>query len=155
MQLTTPGRVVVDRDIAGVGTRMLAQAIDLPLIVAVELGVVFIGGMLSAGSESLALVFMIVVGAVVPFVYFIVPEGRGRQTPGKKALRVHVVTGHRARVEGVMQVSDACALLEDIDDQRRASEQLRAELLLVLAVRADASDERAGGHVVRSEQRMT
>jgi len=92
MQLTTPGRVVVDRDIAGVGTRMLAQAIDLPLIVAVELGVVFIGGMLSAGSESLALVFMIVVGAVVPFVYFIVPEGRGRQTPGKKALRVHVVT---------------------------------------------------------------
>ena len=92
MQLTTPGRVVVDRDIAGVGTRMLAQAIDLPLIVAVELGVVFIGGMLSAGSESLALAFMIVVGAVVPFVYFIVPEGRGRQTPGKKALRVHVVT---------------------------------------------------------------
>ena len=75
---------MVDRDIAGVGTRMLAQAIDLPLIVAVELGVVFIGGMLSAGSESLALVFMIVVGAVVPFVYFIVPEGRGRQTPGKR-----------------------------------------------------------------------
>src|SRR4051812_15697544 len=92
MQLTTPGRVVVDRDIAGVGTRMLAQAIDLSLIGAIELGVVFLGGIVSAGSESLSLVFMIVVGAAVPFVYFIVPEGRGMQTPGKKALRVHVVT---------------------------------------------------------------
>src|SRR4029079_10337885 len=92
MQLTTPGRVVVDSDIAGVGTRMLAQAIDLSLIGAIELGVVFLGGIVSAGSESLSLVFMIVVGAAVPFAYFIVPEGRGKQTPGKKALRVHVVT---------------------------------------------------------------
>jgi uncharacterized RDD family membrane protein YckC len=92
MQLTTPGRVVVDRDIAGVGTRMLAQAIDIALIVAIELGVVFVGGMVSAASESFGLVVMIVAAAVVPFAYFIIPEGRGGQTPGKRALRVNVVT---------------------------------------------------------------
>lgn len=92
MELTTPGRVVVDRDVAGVGTRMLAQAIDLSIIGAIEVGVLFVGGAIMAGSESIGLVVMIVAAAVVPFAYFIVPEGRGGQTPGKKALRVHVVT---------------------------------------------------------------
>lgn len=92
MELTTPGRVVVDRDVAGVGTRMLAQAIDLGLILAIELGVVFVGGLITTASESLGLVVLIVAAAAVPFVYFIVPEGRGGQTPGKKALRINVVT---------------------------------------------------------------
>ena len=73
MELTTPGRVVVDRDVAGVGTRMLAQAIDLSLIAAIELGVLFVGGLIMAGSESVGLVVMIIAAASVPFAYFLLP----------------------------------------------------------------------------------
>src|SRR6266478_1003481 len=60
-------------------------------------------------------------------------------------LRVHLRARHQAGGEGVLQLADLRALLEDIDDERPRCDERRLELLLALAVRPDRGDEHARG----------
>jgi uncharacterized RDD family membrane protein YckC len=98
VELTTPERVVVTHDLAGVGSRLLAQLVDAVVIVLVEttliLGVITI----DVASTVVAITVLIILGAAIPLGYYIVLEGRTGQTIGKRALRVRVVTDDGAPI---------------------------------------------------------
>ncbi len=87
--------MVVGYEIAGVGTRMLAQVIDWLILIAIEWGVLFAfgaAGAIGGIATGLGLALLIVTSIAVPFVYFMVMEARTGQTVGKRCLRFRVVT---------------------------------------------------------------
>src|SRR5436309_6541362 len=93
IETTTPERVVVGYDVAGVGSRMLAQAIDLGVLSAILFGLLFVMAPLgSVLPDAVVLTVAIVVFAVLPFAYFLVPEARRGTTIGKRALGIRIVT---------------------------------------------------------------
>jgi uncharacterized RDD family membrane protein YckC len=95
IDLTTPDRVVVGYEIAGVGTRMLAQVIDGLILGAVEWGLLIAFGATGAAgglTGGVGLAVLIVTVVAVPFLYFVVMEARTGQTVGKRCLSCRVVT---------------------------------------------------------------
>jgi uncharacterized RDD family membrane protein YckC len=111
IEISTPERVTVAYELAGVGSRMLAQAID-GLIVT---GILF-GLFVAAGAISGPVVLAIAIGAatLTPVLYFLLLEWlRHGSTPGKSALRLRVVcvTGEpvglqESAVRNVVRIAD-------------------------------------------------
>lgn len=100
LELETPEHIVLDYEIAGVGSRALAALIDWTLVfVLVFVAILGLGGAMSAlrghGRWLLAFVVVIIYGIV--WGYFSLFEGlRQGQTPGKRWLGIRVIrdTGH-------------------------------------------------------------
>jgi uncharacterized RDD family membrane protein YckC len=92
--VATPERVSFDYQVAGLGTRAIAQLIDLLIVSAVEVAVVFFG--FAAGSVTnsgtVAFLIIIVFSFINVFGYFWVSEALwSGQTLGKKAFRLRAV----------------------------------------------------------------
>lgn len=92
--IPTPERVTFQYPIAGIGSRFLAQSIDMMLLV-VLLTVVGIGGAAFGAvfhNAQLAILIWVLLWFAVILGYFLVLEAVfGGQTPGKRALRLRVV----------------------------------------------------------------
>ncbi len=101
--VATPERVSFDYQVAGLGTRAIAQLIDLLIVSAVEVAVLFFG--FAAGSvtnsSTVSFLIIIVLSFINVFGYFWVSEWSG-QTLGKKAFRLRAV-GERGEPLTFMQ----------------------------------------------------
>ena len=96
LQVETPEHVVLDLELAGVGSRALAALIDLLVLIAGALtlfaGLVAIAGLgVTIGSLGGA---VLMIGGFAAFAgYFVLFEGLRRgQTPGKRAVGIRVVS---------------------------------------------------------------
>jgi uncharacterized RDD family membrane protein YckC len=90
--------VVVGYEIAGVGTRLLAQVIDLGILSLVVLSGMAALSALSVVFDVVAVTALIIFASVIPFAYFLVPEARRGATIGKRALGIRVVTDDGAPI---------------------------------------------------------
>jgi uncharacterized RDD family membrane protein YckC len=89
IEISTPERVTVAYELAGVGSRMLAQAIDALIVSGILFGLFIAAG---AISGPIALAAAIGGATLTPVGYFLVIEWLGHgSTPGKAALRLRVV----------------------------------------------------------------
>jgi uncharacterized RDD family membrane protein YckC len=99
ISVTTPERVVVEHDVAGVGSRAVAQLIDFCVLVGM---VSSLSGVVVNGTSILPawlhIPLIIVASAASPFVYFILFEWLEGATPGKLALRIRVLTDQGAPI---------------------------------------------------------
>ncbi len=114
--VATPERVSFDFQIAGLGTRAIAQIIDLLIVALVEVAVVFFG--FAAGSVTnsgtVAGLVIIVFSFINVFGYFWVSEALwSGQTVGKKAFRLRAVgdrgeplTFMQAGIRNVVRIVD-------------------------------------------------
>lgn len=95
-RIDTPEQVNLSFDVAGIGSRFLALALDMLFqALAFFLLLIALSGAqraMSAGAASWYTAFVIISAAVIFFVYFILFEGitRGR-TPGKMICRLRVI----------------------------------------------------------------
>lgn len=94
-RLNTPEAVSVTYDIAGIGTRFLAAAIDYAisfvLLIAIVVGVLALYG-IPGGSETTALILGATAVFILFFGYFAIFETLWNgQTPGKRLLRIRVI----------------------------------------------------------------
>lgn len=114
--VATPERVSFDFQIAGLGTRAIAQIIDLLIVALVEVAVVFFG--IAAGtvtsSETVMGLVLIVFSFLNVFGYFWVSEALwSGQTIGKKAFRLRAVgdrgeplTFMQAGIRNILRIID-------------------------------------------------
>lgn len=97
LEVETPEHVVLDYEIAGVGSRTLAAAADWIIIALLALAATLALGLWKRGGSTwLAAVLLLVLYAVV-WGYFTCFEGlRHGQTPGKRSMGIRVIrdTGH-------------------------------------------------------------
>jgi uncharacterized RDD family membrane protein YckC len=100
ISVITPERVLVEHEIAGVGSRAVAQMIDgLILSIAyVPMFIVLFATAKSGVPAWLAVTLLIVLFAGLPFGYFILLEWRYGATLGKRAMRIRVLTEHGAPI---------------------------------------------------------
>ena len=95
--IPTPERVAFQYPIAGIGSRFLAQAIDM-LILLVLLTVVGVGGAAFGAvfhTAQLAVLIWLLLSFLLVIGYFLVSEAVfGGQTVGKRALRLRAVGDH-------------------------------------------------------------
>ncbi|MHB8508184.1 MAG: RDD family protein [Candidatus Dormibacteria bacterium] len=91
--VATPERVTFNYRLAGIGTRMLAQVIDVIILVALNVVLAFGAvGLAHTLGSSLATVVYIVAAFVLFFGYFWLQEGLwSGKTVGKAALRIRAV----------------------------------------------------------------
>lgn len=90
IEISTPERVTVAYELAGVGSRLLAQAIDVLIVTGIVTGII-----LAAGAVRAPFTLAIAIGAITltPVGYFLLLEWLRRgSTPGKAALRLRVVS---------------------------------------------------------------
>jgi uncharacterized RDD family membrane protein YckC len=92
--IATPERVAFQYEIAGIGSRFLAQFVDVAILTVVTF-VIFIAatglGMLFKSAET-AILFALILGFIVVAGYFLVSEAvLSGQTLGKRAVRLRVV----------------------------------------------------------------
>jgi uncharacterized RDD family membrane protein YckC len=89
IEISTPERVTVAYELAGVGSRMLAQAIDALVVSGILVGLFVAAG---AISGPIALALAIGGATLTPVGYFLLLEWlRHGSTPGKAALRLRVI----------------------------------------------------------------
>lgn len=89
IEISTPERVTVAYELAGVGSRMLAQVIDALIVIAIVSGI-----LVAAGTIHGSLALAIAIGGVTltPVAFFLIVEWlRHGSTPGKAALHLRVV----------------------------------------------------------------
>jgi uncharacterized RDD family membrane protein YckC/uncharacterized membrane protein SpoIIM required for sporulation len=114
-EVETPEHVLLDYEIAGLGSRALAALIDTGILVATAIAVMLLGAWLQlrfAGIPVLA-VFIILQFAAI-WGYFTLFEGlRDGQTPGKKWLGIRVIqeSGHgvslrEAAIRNLVRIAD-------------------------------------------------
>ena len=90
--VATPERVSFDYQVAGLGTRAIAQVLDLLIVVGLLLAVYFVALAVSLAGSSIAVIVGVIGGFVVIFGYFWVSEALwSGQTIGKKAFRLRAV----------------------------------------------------------------
>ncbi len=117
LEVETPEHVVLDLEIAGVGSRTLAAILDHLILLGAIAAIVFTVGSLGGYGLGIARLgaMLIVVGSfVLSLGYFIVFEGvRRGQTPGKRIVGIRVVmdTGHAvtfgaAAARNLLRVAD-------------------------------------------------
>lgn len=114
LEVETPEQVVIDYELAGFGTRLLAGLIDLTILGLATLLVTLTGSWLAGRSGvGTAVVLIVIVGLF--WGYFALFEGLYRgQTPGKKWMGIRVVrdTGHPigmadATLRNLLRAADA------------------------------------------------
>ncbi len=89
IEISTPERVTVAYELAGVGSRMLAQSIDALIVTGILVGL-----FTAASAISGPVVLAVAIGGatLAPVCYFLLIEWlRHGSTPGKAALRLRVV----------------------------------------------------------------
>lgn len=90
--VATPERVSFDYQVAGLGTRAIAQVLDLLIVGGLLLAVYFVALAVSLAGSSIAVIVGLIGGFVVIFGYFWVSEALwSGQTIGKKAFRLRAV----------------------------------------------------------------
>ena len=97
LEVETPEHVVLDYEIAGLGSRALAAILDTILLVIWLIGLSFIVLRLAASLGEWLVAVLTVLGFLSVWGYFTFFEGlRNGQTPGKRRLGIRVVsdTGH-------------------------------------------------------------
>ncbi|HEY8678990.1 MAG TPA: RDD family protein [Candidatus Dormibacteraeota bacterium] len=92
--IATPERVAFEYEIAGIGSRFLAQVVDMAIIVVIALiltvAAIALGALLR--SAQVALLFELLLGFVLIAGYFLVSEATlSGQTLGKRYVRLRVV----------------------------------------------------------------
>ena len=110
----TPERVSFDYQVAGLGTRAIAQILDLLIIAVVVAAVFFVASAVSALSGGTATLILLFGSFVVIFGYFWVSESIwSGQTIGKKAFRLRAVgdrgeplTFAQAGIRNVVRIVD-------------------------------------------------
>ena len=95
--ISTPERVAFQYEIAGIGSRFLAQIVDslviLAILIAITILAAALGGVFSSGE--LALLIEVILGFVVLAGYFLISEAAWNgQTLGKRSARLRVVGDH-------------------------------------------------------------
>ena len=118
LEIETPEHVMLDLEIAGIGSRALAAVIDMLILIGAALAVVLVLGdprrVRRARSDRVAPVLLVLGGFAVWNGYFILFEGLRRgQTPGKRIAGIRVVmdTGHAvtfgaAAARNLLRVAD-------------------------------------------------
>jgi uncharacterized RDD family membrane protein YckC len=114
--VATPERVSFDYQVAGLGTRAIAQLLDLLIVAAILVAVLlFAGGAAAAtGSSTVAILVGLIGGFIVVFGYFWVSEALwSGQTLGKKVFRLRAVgdrgeplTFTQAGIRNVVRIVD-------------------------------------------------
>jgi uncharacterized RDD family membrane protein YckC len=114
--IATPERVSFDYQVAGLGTRAIAQLLDLLILAAVLVAVLLAGVAAGAltGSQTVGTLIEIIGAFVVVFGYFWVSEAMwSGQTIGKKAFRLRAVgdrgeplTFMQAGIRNVVRIVD-------------------------------------------------
>jgi uncharacterized RDD family membrane protein YckC len=90
--VSTPERVSFDYQVAGLGTRAIAQVLDLLIVAGILLAVFFVAGAAAVASTAVGVMIGLIGGFVVVFGYFWLSEGLwSGQTIGKKAFRLRAV----------------------------------------------------------------
>src|SRR5437588_2141839 len=95
--ISTPERVSFQYEIAGIGSRFLAQIIDSLIILVVLIAITILAGTLGGifNSGDLALLVEIILGFILLAGYFLVSEAVWNgQTVGKRSARLRVVGDH-------------------------------------------------------------
>ena len=92
--ISTPERVAFQYEIAGIGSRFLAQIIDsliiLVILIAITILAAALGGIFSSGE--LAILVEVILGFILLAGYFLVSEAAWNgQTVGKRSARLRVV----------------------------------------------------------------
>jgi uncharacterized RDD family membrane protein YckC len=91
--VTTPERVAVEHDIAGVGSRAVAQLLDWVVISLFLIGSILLAAVLSLSLPPwLVITLAIIAFGAMPFAYFVVAEWRFGATLGKRVMRIRVLT---------------------------------------------------------------
>jgi uncharacterized membrane protein SpoIIM required for sporulation/uncharacterized RDD family membrane protein YckC len=119
LAIETPEHVVVELELAGVGSRMAAAVVDAIVVFAMELvlalGTAVASARLGAAASSWLIAAAILLAFLVFWGYFALFEGLNRgRTPGKKYVGIRVVmdTGHpvtlgAAAIRNLVRVVDA------------------------------------------------
>jgi uncharacterized membrane protein SpoIIM required for sporulation/uncharacterized RDD family membrane protein YckC len=97
LEVETPEHVVLDYEIAGVGSRTLAAAADWLIISLLALAATLALGLWKRGGSTWLAAFLILVLYSIVWGYFTCFEGlRHGQTPGKRSMGIRVIrdTGH-------------------------------------------------------------
>jgi uncharacterized RDD family membrane protein YckC len=92
--VATPERVSFDYQVAGLGTRAIAQILDLLIVSGILIGVYFFAFAAGAvtGSDTAIYLVVIIGSFLVLFGYFWISEGLwSGQTVGKKVFRLRAV----------------------------------------------------------------
>jgi uncharacterized RDD family membrane protein YckC len=95
--ISTPERVAFQYEIAGIGSRFLAQIIDSLIITVILIAITIVAGALGGifKSGELALLVEVILGFILLAGYFLVSEAVWNgQTLGKRAARLRVVGDH-------------------------------------------------------------
>jgi uncharacterized RDD family membrane protein YckC len=114
--VATPERVSFDYQVAGLGTRAIAQVVDLLILSAVLIAVLVTGVTVGVaiGSDTIATLIEVLGSFVIVFGYFWVSEGLwSGQTVGKKIFRLRAVgdrgeplTFMQAGIRNVVRIVD-------------------------------------------------
>ena len=117
LEVETPEHVVLDLEIAGIGSRALAAVVDMMILVGAGMATLIALGLLGGFGLTLGSwgVALLVLGGFAAWTgYFIFFEGfRGGQTPGKRMVGIRVLmdTGHAvtpgaAAVRNLLRLAD-------------------------------------------------
>jgi uncharacterized RDD family membrane protein YckC len=97
--LVTPEGVDLQIELADVGARIGAFAIDLVIMIVVLIAAAFALGSMSLYSEELAVTIFVLIAFLLRSFYFTLFElGRRAATPGKMALKIRVAARGKARL---------------------------------------------------------
>jgi uncharacterized RDD family membrane protein YckC len=95
--ISTPERVAFQYEIAGIGSRFLAQIIDSLIITVILIAITILAAALGGvfGSGELAILVEVILGFILLAGYFLVSEAAWNgQTLGKRSARLRVVGDH-------------------------------------------------------------
>jgi uncharacterized RDD family membrane protein YckC len=95
--ISTPERVAFQYEIAGIGSRFLAQILDSLVITVILIAITILAASMGGifGSGELAILIEIILGFILLAGYFLVSEAAWNgQTLGKRAARLRVVGDH-------------------------------------------------------------
>jgi uncharacterized RDD family membrane protein YckC len=153
--ISTPERVAFQYEIAGIGSRFLAQIIDSLIITVVLIAITILAGALGGifNSGELALLVEVVLGFILLAGYFLISEAVSNgQTLGKRSQRLRVVGDHgepltlgQATIRNLVRIVDFLPLLYGIG-------------MLTLFINGRGKrlgDFAAGTLVVRDKQRIS
>jgi uncharacterized RDD family membrane protein YckC len=122
--ISTPERVAFQYEIAGIGSRFLAQIIDSLIIFVVLVAITILAAALGGvfGSGDLALLIEVILGFVLLAGYFMISEAVWNgQTLGKRSARLRVVGDHgepitiaQSAIRNLVRIVDFLPLLYGI-----------------------------------------